>query len=139
MQNVFHFCLTVVPMMFSLSVFNVITDSMLTKSVPSSDTGKIKVIFYTQDTIATMLSKSSKQHSTVLLFIETALLLHTGTMLGLCSSVQSLLRTVGPTAGGFLYVNYGISSIGIVQFLVNMAVFGYLFQCGLNKTAEQKH
>lgn len=39
MQNVFHFCLTVIPMVFSLSVFNVITDSMLTKSVPSSDTG----------------------------------------------------------------------------------------------------
>lgn len=138
MQNVFHFCLTVVPMMFSLSVFNVITDSMLTKSVPSSETGKIKVIFYTQDTIATILSKSSKQHSSVLLFIETALLLHTGTMLGLCSSVQSLLRTVGPTAGGFLYVNYGISSIGIVQFLVNTAVFVYLFQRSHSKTAEQK-
>ncbi|XP_061620948.1 solute carrier family 22 member 18 isoform X3 [Phyllopteryx taeniolatus] len=38
MQNVFQFCLTVVPMMFSLSMFNVITDSLLTKSVPSSDT-----------------------------------------------------------------------------------------------------
>uniref|UniRef100_A0A673M505 Organic cation transporter-like protein 2 n=1 Tax=Sinocyclocheilus rhinocerous TaxID=307959 RepID=A0A673M505_9TELE len=33
MTNVFHFCLIVMPMMFSLSVFNVITDSMLTKSV----------------------------------------------------------------------------------------------------------
>ncbi|XP_029353710.1 solute carrier family 22 member 18 [Echeneis naucrates] len=87
MQNVFHFCLTVIPMMFSLSVFNVITDSMLTKSVPSSDTG---------------------------------------TMLGLCSSVQSLLRTVGPTVGGFLYVNYGVSSIGQIQFVVNIAVFVYM-------------
>ncbi|XP_070757927.1 solute carrier family 22 member 18 isoform X2 [Enoplosus armatus] len=99
MQNVFQFCLTVVPMMFSLSVFNVITDSMLTKSVPSSDTG---------------------------------------TMLGLCASVQSLLRTVGPTAGGFLYVNYGISSIGLTQFVVNIAVFVHLLQRRLNKAAEQK-
>ncbi|XP_018538817.1 solute carrier family 22 member 18 [Lates calcarifer] len=99
MQNVFHFCLTVPPMMFSLSVFNVITDSMLTKSVPSSDTG---------------------------------------TMLGLCASVQSLLRTVGPTFGGFLYVNYGISSIGLIQFVVNIAVFFYLLQRQLKKTAEQK-
>ncbi|XP_028257627.1 solute carrier family 22 member 18 isoform X2 [Parambassis ranga] len=99
MQNVFQFCLIVVPMVFSLSVFNVITDSILTKSVPSSDTG---------------------------------------TMLGLCASVQSLLRTVGPTAGGFLYVNYGISSIGLIQFIVNIAVFVYLLQRGLNKTAEQK-
>lgn len=40
MQNVFQFCIIVVPMMFSLSVFNVITDSILTKSVPSSDTGE---------------------------------------------------------------------------------------------------
>lgn len=40
MQNVLQFCFTVIPMMFSLSVFNVITDSILTKSVPSSDTGE---------------------------------------------------------------------------------------------------
>ncbi|XP_070820991.1 solute carrier family 22 member 18 [Chaetodon trifascialis] len=98
MQNVFQFCLTVIPMMFSLSVFNVITDSMLTKSVPSSDTG---------------------------------------TMLGLCASVQSLLRTVGPTAGGFLYVNYGISSIGFSQFVVNVAVFVFLLQRALKKAPEQ--
>ncbi|KAM9367027.1 solute carrier family 22 member 18 [Symphorus nematophorus] len=99
MQNVFQFCLTVMPMMFSLGVFNVITDSMLTKSVPSSDTG---------------------------------------TMMGLCASVQSLLRTVGPTAGGFLYVNYGISSIGLIQFVVNIAVFVYLLQRRLQKKTEQK-
>ncbi|CAK6971542.1 solute carrier family 22 member 18 [Scomber scombrus] len=98
MQNVFQFCLIVLPMMFSLSVFNVITDSMLTKSVPSSDTG---------------------------------------TMMGLCSSVQSLLRTVGPTIGGFLYVNYGVSSIGFIQFVVNIAVFMFLLQRPL-KTDEQK-
>lgn len=95
MQDVFQFCLTVVPMMFSLSVFNVITDSMLTKSVPPSDTG---------------------------------------TMMGLCASVQSLLRTVGPTVGGFMYVNYGISSIGLLQFVVNIAVFVHLLQRHLRKT-----
>ncbi|KAK5935699.1 hypothetical protein CgunFtcFv8_021041 [Champsocephalus gunnari] len=99
MQNVFQFCLTVIPMMFALSTFNVITDSMLTKSVPSSDTG---------------------------------------TMLGLCASAQSLLRTVGPTVGGFLYVNYGVSSIGLIQFVVNIAVFVYLLQRHFTKTAEQK-
>nr|XP_020480836.1 solute carrier family 22 member 18 isoform X2 [Monopterus albus] len=99
MQNVFHFCLIVLPMMFALSMFGVITDSILTKSVPSSDTG---------------------------------------TMLGLCASVQSLLRTVGPTAGGFLYVNYGISSFGLIQCSVNIVVFVYLLQCQLKKTAKQK-
>nr|XP_061811344.1 solute carrier family 22 member 18-like [Nerophis lumbriciformis] len=99
MQNVFQFCLTVVPMMFSLSVFNVITDSLLTKSVPSSDTG---------------------------------------TMLGLCAAVQSLLRTVGPTIGGVLYVNYGLFSIGFLQFIGNSAVFLYLLQRQLNKNSEYK-
>ncbi|XP_026234388.1 solute carrier family 22 member 18 [Anabas testudineus] len=99
MQNVFQFCFIAIPMMFSLSLFNVITDSILTNSVPSSDTG---------------------------------------TMLGLCASVQSLLRTVGPTVGGFLYVNYGISSIGLIQFVVNVAVFVYLLQRQLTKTVQQK-
>ncbi|XP_029986639.1 solute carrier family 22 member 18-like [Sphaeramia orbicularis] len=99
MQNVFQFCVTVVPMMFSLSVFNVITDSILTKSVPSSDTG---------------------------------------TMLGLCASVQSLLRTVGPTVGGFLYVNFGVSSIGFIQFVVNAAVFMFLLLRPHKKTSEEK-
>ncbi|XP_041845134.1 solute carrier family 22 member 18 [Melanotaenia boesemani] len=87
MQNVFQFCITVTPMIFSISVFNIITDSMLTKSVPSSDTG---------------------------------------TMLGLCASVQSLVRTIGPTIGGYLYVKYGVSSIGFTQFVVNTTVFVYL-------------
>ncbi|XP_037338226.2 solute carrier family 22 member 18 [Pungitius pungitius] len=99
MQDVFQFCLIVVPMMFSLSVFNVITDSMLTKSVPASDTG---------------------------------------TMMGLCASVQSLLRTVGPTAGGFMYVHYGVSSIGLLQFVVNIGVFAHLLQRHLGKTPDHQ-
>ncbi|XP_034536774.1 solute carrier family 22 member 18 [Notolabrus celidotus] len=97
MQDVFQFCIIVIPMMFSLSVFGVITDSMLTKSVPSSDTG---------------------------------------TMMGLCASVQSLLRTVGPTVGGFLYVNYGISSIGLIQFFVNICVFVFMLQRPLRRATE---
>lgn len=59
-------------------------------------------------------------------------------MLGLCASVQSLLRTIGPTLGGFLYVNYGVSSIGTVQFVVNVAVFLYLLRRHLNKKPENK-
>ncbi|XP_063045360.1 solute carrier family 22 member 18 [Engraulis encrasicolus] len=88
MANVFQFCFIVIPMMFSLSMFNVITDSMLTKSVPATDTG---------------------------------------TMMGLCASVQSLMRTVGPTIGGFLYENYGVPSFGVIQCAVNMVVFAFLF------------
>ncbi|KAG7252589.1 hypothetical protein CRUP_018104 [Coryphaenoides rupestris] len=40
MQNIFHFCLIVFPMIFSLGLFNTTMDSMLTNTVPSSDTGK---------------------------------------------------------------------------------------------------
>ncbi|KAF7646114.1 hypothetical protein LDENG_00193420 [Lucifuga dentata] len=97
MQNVFQFCFIVVPMMFSLSMFNVITDSVLTKSVPSSDTG---------------------------------------TMLGLCASVQSLLRTIGPTIGSFLYVNHGVSSFGLIQAAVNVVVFVYLLQHQFKKKTQ---
>ncbi|KAJ7994605.1 hypothetical protein DPEC_G00251200 [Dallia pectoralis] len=95
MTNVFQFCVIVLPMMFALSVFNVITDSMLTKTVPASDTG---------------------------------------TMLGLCASVQSLLRTIGPTIGGYLYQNYGVSSFGLTQFVVNTTVFVFM----LRNTASSK-
>uniref|UniRef100_A0A3P8RI79 Organic cation transporter-like protein 2 n=1 Tax=Amphiprion percula TaxID=161767 RepID=A0A3P8RI79_AMPPE len=99
MQTVVQFCIIVVPMMFSLSMFTVITDSILTNSVPSTDTG---------------------------------------TMLGLCASVQSLLRTVGPTLGGFLYVSYGIISIGLIQFFANIGVFLYMLQQHRNKSGERR-
>ncbi|CAN9506666.1 unnamed protein product [Ophioblennius macclurei] len=98
MENVTQFCVIMAPMMFSLSLFNVITDSMLTKSVPSSDTG---------------------------------------TMLGVCASVQSLLRTIGPTIGGYLYVNYGISSIGGSQFSINAVIFVYLLLRRFNKDDKE--
>lgn len=40
METVFQLCISITLMMFSLSVLNVITDSILTKSVPSSDSGE---------------------------------------------------------------------------------------------------
>ncbi|KAF4094339.1 hypothetical protein AMELA_G00012130 [Ameiurus melas] len=86
--NMLQFCFVVIPMMLSLSIFNVITDSMLTKSVPASDTG---------------------------------------TMLGLCASVMSLVRTIGPTIGGFLYETFGVASFGYIQFAVSATTFTLLF------------
>ncbi|XP_062845679.1 solute carrier family 22 member 18 isoform X2 [Trichomycterus rosablanca] len=86
--TVLQFCFVVVPMMLSLSLFNVITDSMLSKSVPSSDTGA---------------------------------------MLGLCASVQPLVRTIGPTIGGFLYETHGVASFGYIQFVVNAVIFTLMF------------
>lgn len=130
MQTVFQLCLTIIPMMFSLSMFGVITDSMLTKSVPSSDSGK-----------AALLCSQWENHQktqTCLFLTNSSWFLCAGTMLGLCFSVHSLLRTVGPTIGGFLYVNYGISSIGTLQFVVNVIVFVYLLRHHLKKTEEKK-
>lgn len=62
--------------------------------------------------------------------------LSSGTMLGLCASVQSLIRTIGPTAGGFLYVNYGLSSLGLLQLIVNGTVFVYLLSRRLRNSAK---
>ncbi|MFT7816658.1 solute carrier family 22 member 18 [Arapaima gigas] len=99
MTNVAQFCFILIPMMLALSLFNVITDSMLTKSVPPTDTG---------------------------------------TMLGMCASVQSLLRTIGPTIGGFLYQNYGVASFGCIQFGVNSLVFVYLLKSSRGRTVQHK-
>ncbi|XP_075044480.1 LOW QUALITY PROTEIN: solute carrier family 67 member A1 [Mixophyes fleayi] len=41
MTNVFHFCIIALPMIFTLSISGVITDSILTKAVPPSETGAI--------------------------------------------------------------------------------------------------
>lgn len=39
MRNVLHYCIIVLPMVFSFSTVGIITDIILTKSVPASDTG----------------------------------------------------------------------------------------------------
>ncbi|XP_043915461.1 solute carrier family 22 member 18-like [Protopterus annectens] len=101
MTSITHFCIIVLPLMLSFSLLAVISDSMLTKSVPASDTGA---------------------------------------MLGLCSSVHSLTRTVGPTIGGFLYHNYGVPSFGCLQFGVNFILFLYLLKNKLNhRENKQPH
>ncbi|KFO71877.1 Solute carrier family 22 member 18, partial [Cuculus canorus] len=52
----------------------------------------------------------------------------TGTMLGICASVQPLTRTVGPTIGGVLYKQFGVSSFGYLQLFVNIGLFIYLLK-----------
>ncbi|KAM9078959.1 solute carrier family 22 member 18 isoform 3-T3 [Megaptera novaeangliae] len=89
MANVFHFCLLMPGLVFSLCALNVVTDSMLTKAVSASDTG---------------------------------------TMLGLCASVQPLTRTLGPTLGGLLYHSFGVPVFGHVQFAVNFLVLLVLWR-----------
>uniref|UniRef100_A0A8C6C6C4 Solute carrier family 22 member 18 n=1 Tax=Monodon monoceros TaxID=40151 RepID=A0A8C6C6C4_MONMO len=89
MANVFHLCLLMPGLVFSLCALNVVTDSMLTNAVSASDTG---------------------------------------TMLGLCASVQPLTRTLGPTLGGLLYHSFGVPVFGHVQFAVNFLVLLVLWR-----------
>ncbi|KGL73514.1 Solute carrier family 22 member 18, partial [Tinamus guttatus] len=92
MRNVLHYCIVSVPLVFSLSTLATITDSMLTKAVPASETG---------------------------------------TMLGLCASVQPLTRTLGPTIGGILYKHFGVSSFGCLQLSINVGLFAYLLRSNI--------
>ncbi|XP_032815847.1 solute carrier family 67 member A1 isoform X2 [Petromyzon marinus] len=48
---------------------------------------------------------------------------NTGVMLGLSMSIHSLVRTVSPTIGGFLYASFGFPVFGWLQFVVNLALF----------------
>ncbi|KAM4018157.1 solute carrier family 22 member 18 [Anomaloglossus baeobatrachus] len=87
MTNVFHFCIIALPMVFSLCVSGVITDSILTKAVPPSETGA---------------------------------------MLGICASIQPLIRTIGPTIGGYLYKHYGVPSFGLFNIIISLCLLMYL-------------
>uniref|UniRef100_A0A8C7AKX8 Organic cation transporter-like protein 2 n=1 Tax=Neovison vison TaxID=452646 RepID=A0A8C7AKX8_NEOVI len=98
MSNVFHFCLLMPGLVFSLCALNVVTDSMLTKAVPESDTG---------------------------------------TMLGLCASVQPLTRTLGPTVGGLLYRSFGVPIFGHVQFATNVLVLLVLWRLPLPQKTDK--
>ncbi|NXH91878.1 S22AI protein, partial [Edolisoma coerulescens] len=89
MRTVWHYCIIAVPLVFAFSMLATITDSILTKAVPASDTGA---------------------------------------MLGICASVQPLTRTVGPTIGGVLYKQFGVSSFGYLQLMVNLGLFVYLLK-----------
>ncbi|NXW16899.1 S22AI protein, partial [Circaetus pectoralis] len=89
MRTVWHYCIVAVPMVFAFGTLGTITDSILTKAVPSSDTG---------------------------------------TMLGICASVQPLTQTVGPTIGGVLYKQFGVASFGYLQLIVNIGLFVYLLK-----------
>ncbi|NWS74836.1 S22AI protein, partial [Crotophaga sulcirostris] len=89
MRTVWHYCIVAVPLVFAFSTLGTVTDSILTKAVPSSDTGA---------------------------------------MLGICASVQHLTRTVGPTIGGVLYKQFGVSSFGYLQLIVNTGLFVYLLR-----------
>ncbi|XP_060160354.1 solute carrier family 22 member 18 [Globicephala melas] len=89
MANVFHLCLLMPGLVFSLCALNVVTDSMLTNAVSASDTG---------------------------------------TMLGLCASVQPLTRTLGPTLGGLLYHRFGVPVFGHVQLAVNFLMLLVLWR-----------
>ncbi|NWZ32296.1 S22AI protein, partial [Asarcornis scutulata] len=100
MRTVWHYCIIALPLVFAFSMLGTITDSILTKAVPSSDTG---------------------------------------TMLGICASVQPLTRTVGPTIGGVLYKQFGVHSFGYLQLIVNIGLFVYLLKSKIPLREQKAH
>ena len=51
----------------------------------------------------------------------------TGTSLGLSMATHSIIRTVSPTIGGYMYSLAGYPSFGILGFFFNGAMALYLF------------
>ena len=46
----------------------------------------------------------------------------TGTALGLSMAIHSLIRTVAPTVGGYMYTLFGFASFGLLGFVMNGAL-----------------
>ncbi|XP_068117333.1 solute carrier family 22 member 18 isoform X1 [Hyperolius riggenbachi] len=99
MTNVLHFCFIVPLLIFALSVSGTITDSILTKAVPSAETG---------------------------------------TMLGICASVQPFTRTLGPTIGGYLYKHYGVPAFGLFNVTVSLGLLMYLINRHNSRKVEKR-
>lgn len=54
----------------------------------------------------------------------------TGTSLGLSMATHSVIRTVSPTLGGYMYSFIGYSSFGLLGFVMNGAIALYLLVLG---------
>lgn len=50
----------------------------------------------------------------------------TGTSLGLSMATHSIIRTVSPTLGGYMYSALGYPSFGLLGFIINGALAIYL-------------
>ncbi|XP_036903687.1 solute carrier family 22 member 18 [Sturnira hondurensis] len=61
----------------------------------------------------------------------------TGTMLGLCATVNPLTRTLGPIIGGLLYRSFGVPVFGYVQFAVNFLVLLVLWRQPLPQKTDK--
>lgn len=54
----------------------------------------------------------------------------TGTSLGLSMATHSIIRTVSPTLGGYMYSSIGYPSFGLLGFIMNGSVTLYLALMG---------
>lgn len=59
----------------------------------------------------------------------------TGTSLGLSMATHSIIRAVSPTLGGYMYAAIGYPSFGLLGFVMNGALTGYLAVLGASKLA----
>ncbi len=57
----------------------------------------------------------------------------TGTSLGLSMATHSIIRTVSPTLGGYMYSLVGYASFGMLGFVMNGSVALYLAFMGGDK------
>ncbi len=57
----------------------------------------------------------------------------TGTSLGLSMATHSIIRTVSPTLGGYMYSMVGYASFGLLGFVMNGSVALYLAVLGGDK------
>uniref|UniRef100_G1RJ71 Solute carrier family 22 member 18 n=1 Tax=Nomascus leucogenys TaxID=61853 RepID=G1RJ71_NOMLE len=80
--------------------------------------------------LSSHFSEEALLRASVLVFIVVGLAMAwmSSTMLGLCASVQPLLRTLGPTVGGLLYRSFGVPVFGHVQVAINALVLLVLWR-----------
>ena len=100
--------ITFVPMIMAGALMNTVANGTLTKKVPETATGE----FFS----------SLSEHVSLFLMNFFAFQRSTGTSLGLSMATHSLIRTISPTLGAYLYSSFGYPSIGLLGFILNGAV-----------------
>ena len=60
----------------------------------------------------------------------------TGSMLGMSMAIHSLIRSISPAVGGFLFQSYGFSAFGALGFVMNGLLYLYLITAGTTNTSK---
>ena len=106
-NNVWMLAITFVPMIMAGALMNTVANGTLTKKVPETATGEF---FF------------SEHVGLLLIHFFLCCQRSTGTSLGLSMATHSLIRTISPTLGAYLYSSFGYPSIGLLGFVLNRAM-----------------